>query len=323
MVIVLPDHFCSLLPHFAYINYMSSKRKDVRKRQRVRRVCFTVNNPTEESHLSLVDLVENGTFRFLIYSEEKGANQTVHLQGYAEFEGCFDFSVIKGFMPLGAHIEQAKGSKRDNVRYCSKASSHVSGPFIYGDLASHQGQRTDLYDAISKLGSSSSVEKCASDDTFATTYVKYSSGFDKLARLRKVPYYEPAEAEEKKVHVLWGSTGTGKSHGAYNSLRASYPLEKPYFLCDLSGQWFDGYSGQSGVIMDDFRGHNSGMKVETFLRLTDKWPMDVPVKGSFVPWTPKTIYITSNEDPDLWFRNESLSTQAAVARRLSTVTHLE
>lgn len=294
-----------------------------RKRQRVRRVCFTVNNPNEEDHYSLVGLYVSGKFKFLIYSEEVASTGTPHLQGYAEFDGCYDFSVIKGFMPDGAHLEPAVGNKSANIRYCSKSDSHVSGPYVYGDLASNQGQRTDLLDAIEKLGKSTSLQSCAADDMFATTYVKYSSGFDKLARLRQISWYEKSTPQEKKVTVLWGKTGLGKTHTAYTTICSSYPLEKPYFLCDLSGQWFDGYSGQSGVIFDDFRGRNSGMKVETFLRLTDKWPMDVPVKGSFVPWNPKMIFITSNEDPNEWYREESAATQEAVSRRITETIHLE
>lgn len=301
---------------------MSSLPSKNVKRKRLRRVSFTINSPTEDHHLNLVELFNNGKLKFLIYSEEVASTGQPHLQGYAEFDGQYDFEIIKRIMPEGAHLEASSGSKHANIRYCSKSASHVSGPFIYGDLASNQGQRTDILDALEMLAKSTSLEKCAADAMFASTYVKFSSGFDKLARLRKIPTYQIPEPEEKEIIVLWGTTGTGKSHTAYTSLRAKYPLEVPYFCCDLSGQWFDGYCGQSGAILDDFRGKNSGMRVELFLRLTDKWPLTVPVKGGFVVWAPKTIYITSNEDPVEWFNESSSATQYAVARRIPNVQKL-
>lgn len=292
-------------------------------RKRLRRVCFTANNPTEYTHDVLVDLFYSQTAKFLIYQEEAGsAANTRHLQGYIEFGKQYDFSKIKKLMPEGVHIEAASGTKHDNVRYCSKRSTRVAGPFVYGDLASNQGSRSDLYDAIERLGKSSSLQQAASDEVFAVSYVKYSSGFNRLAALRGITTFCPTEPEEKSVVVAWGSTGTGKTHLAYTNLCALYPEEKPWFASDLSGKWFDGYTNQSGVIFDDFRGSRSELKVDLFLRLTDKWPMQVPVKGSFVTWQPKTIYITSNEDPAEWYYNESANTQAAVARRLTTIHHL-
>lgn len=307
-----------LPPLFPAFIFMSEKN-----RKRLRRVSFTYNNPSEDTYELINSLYFDGYAKFLIYQEEKAPTTgTPHIQGYVEFTKQYDFSKIKKLLPEGAHLEASRGTKSDNVRYCRKPDGRLSGPFVYGDLASNQGQRTDLYDAVAMLGRHRSVQECVADDGFATTYVKYSSGFNRLAALKGIGIYTPTEPEEKSVVALWGGTGTGKTHTAYTSLRTLYPEEQPWFASDLSGRWFDGYAAQRGVIFDDFRGYRSEMKVDQFLRLTDKWPMQVPVKGSFVNWNPRTIYITSNEDPAEWYYNESANTQAAVARRLSSVIHL-
>lgn len=39
------------------------------------------------------------------------------------------------------------------------------------------------------------------------------------------------------------------------------------------------------------------------LRILDKYPMRVPVKGSFVNWEPKTIIITAPFSPNKMFEN--------------------
>ena len=51
--------------------------------------------------------------------------------------------------------------------------------------------------------------------------------------------------------------------------------------------WFDGYIGQDTAIFDDFRA--SGNRFSYILRIIDRYPMDVPVKGGFVYWNPKYI----------------------------------
>lgn len=294
-----------------------------KKRTRLRRICFTINTPNDSDHIGLVDLYQSSIFRFLIYQTERGdTTGREHIQGYAELVSQLEFSTLKGIMPEGAHIEAARGSSRDNIRYCSKSDTRISGPFVYGEAAPGQGDRTDLHVCVELLGKSASLEECVSDVGFRSCYVKYSTGFERLARLLRKPIQTPQPPEEKEVIVLWGKTGTGKSHTAYSDLLSRFDQQEPYSLCDLSGAWFDGYAGQRGAILDDFRGKGSGMRVEQFLRITDKWPLAVPVKGGFVRWTPQVIYITSNTDPEEWYNEEPVATQEAVSRRLKTVKFL-
>jgi hypothetical protein len=290
------------------------------KRSRLRRISFTINNPTEDDHSQLLDLYYGGIFKFLIYQEEEGSdNHTRHVQGYGEFVRQLEFKAIKILLPDGAHIECSRGSKQQNISYCSKSSTRLSGPFVYGDAVSGQGQRTDLLVSLQVLSKSCSLQEAVNDEDFALTFLKYSSGFTRLAQLKGISTYSPTPPEQKEVIVVWGTTGTGKTHTAYTDLCSKYPERQPWFCVDLSGRWFDGYTCQPGVIFDDFRGAKSDLKVDQFLRLTDKWPMQVPIKGSFAVWQPKTIYITSNEDPAEWYYNESAATQDAVSRRLTRI----
>jgi hypothetical protein len=87
---------------------------------------------------------------------------------------------------------------------------------------------------------------------------------------------------------------------------------------DCTGQWFDGYDKHEDVIFDD-------MDVDTklpralFLKLFDRYPMKVPVKGGFRDWVPKRVFITSNDSPQLLYPSPLGEVDPAVKRRLTAV----
>ena len=51
-----------------------------------------------------------------------------------------------------------------------------------------------------------------------------------------------------------------------------------------------------------------------FLRLTDRYPMRVPIKGGFVDWVPVRIWITANYGPDILYNRDP-----AVLRRIDEI----
>lgn len=118
------------------------------------------------------------------------------------------------------------------------------------------------------------------------------------------------------VIVYWGRTGAGKTRAVYDNLPTQdiiYPHP--------GGQWFDGYDGQPIVLFDDYGG--SEFKITYLLKLLDRYPMRVPVKGGFVSWTPTEIYITSNKDPRTWYSNANPEHVAAMFRRFTNVVRFD
>lgn len=114
-----------------------------------------------------------------------------------------------------------------------------------------------------------------------------------------------------EVLVYWGLTGTGKTKTAYE--------KDPCLYSHAGGMWFDGYSGEDTVLFDEFTG--SSFPLPYLLKLLDRYPMQVQVKGGFVNWKPRTIIITSNFAPDSWYSGASQEHRDALKRRITSVQH--
>lgn len=85
-------------------------------RKRARQWCFTINNWTDKILSHCLTYFEDHNY---IIGEEVGDCGTKHLQGYVKFNSQKEFKVLKEQFPT-AHFEIAKGSLKDNVKYCSK-----------------------------------------------------------------------------------------------------------------------------------------------------------------------------------------------------------
>jgi hypothetical protein len=94
------------------------------------------------------------------------------------------------------------------------------------------------------------------------------------------------------VYVVVGAPGSGKSHFCYAASTARGSV------CGRC-EWWDGYEGQESVVIDDFYGW---IKYDELLKIMDKYPYQVPIRGGYVPFVSKTLYITSiNVLIDNWF----------------------
>jgi len=86
------------------------------------RWCFTLNNWTKQESSSLYSMLSTKA-KFAIVGEETGEQGTPHLQGYVEFKTkCRP----KNLASSRIHWEKAKGSKIDNINYCSKEKTAFS-----------------------------------------------------------------------------------------------------------------------------------------------------------------------------------------------------
>ena len=96
------------------------------------------------------------------------------------------------------------------------------------------------------------------------------------------------------VTVIFGPTGTGKTSWISQNVKPQCCYWK------VRGDWWDGYSNEPVVVIDEFYGW---LKWDDLLRLTDRYDYRVAVKGGFVIFNSKMIFITSNQKPEEWYSN--------------------
>ncbi len=251
---------------------------------------------------------EHSKFRYVIFQEEKGEDETKHYQGYCEFTTSLRLGSVKKILPR-AHWEGRRGSQLDAIAYCQKEDTRVSGPYSAGVAGGHQGKRTDVDNACEVLQSTRSLRALAEE--MPGTFVKFHRGFQRLLEVTVNP-----RAADPKCILLYGPTGTGKSHWAHQRFPDAYwkpPMSK----------WFDGYLDETTVIMDEYAGKMSKMSLVFLLRLMDKYPLKVEVKGSSRDWLAETIVFTTNIHPYLWYDWEGRKSQwPALQRRFHEVWYL-
>jgi hypothetical protein len=269
-------------------------------RVRSRRWCITLNNYTAEEELSLQSLVSQDLATYLVYGREVGDSGTPHLQMYLEVPKKVGLRSIKRMPGLSrCHAEKARGSFQSNKDYCTKEDNN---PFEEGSPIK-QGRRSDLEEIRTHLDGGGTVEDVAS--SYFGQWVMYRRAFKEYVTLKL-----PHRTWKPKVFVLWGNTGTGKTRFCFDQVQ-----DQTYWMPgDYS--WFDGYEGQPIVILDDYRGE---YPLQLLLKLLDRYPMTVPIKGGFAKWLPKKIYITSNLRPEEWYKQSDFRSIAALMRRFDSV----
>jgi len=235
----------------------------------------------------------------------------LHFQGYIRFRSPLRISGVKKHLKCNwAHVESTRGSHESNLRYCSKRDSQLRGPWAGGNNM-EQGKRTDINTLaadISERGLTAANVRQSNPDL----YCRYRGGIrDIVADAAKKRALQFRNVECLVYH---GTAGVGKTRTAVEQGGDSF-----YFL-DHSGEgrlWFDGYEGETTLIIDDFYGW---IKWHMFLRILDGHPLRLEIKGgfTFALWT--KIIITSNKPPDLWYER---GMPPELQRRITTITHLE
>lgn len=253
--------------------------------KRVRDVCFTLNNYTEDEY-NVIYTVLPSQVSYAIVGREIGDSGTPHLQGYISFKSAKTFTAIKKLIGNRCHIEARLGTPQQASEYCMKDNDY----YEIGERPKGQGNRTDLdvmRDVIKETNKMSEV-------------VKVAKSYQAVKMAEQILKYHEAP-RTWKPYVEWycGSTGCGKSKLAYEKL--GYDC----YTCLSTGRWFDGYDAHDRVLIDDMR--KDFMKFHDLLRLLDRNPMRVETKGGTRQMLAKHIIITSPYHPsDLYKTREDV-----------------
>ena len=224
-----------------------------------------------------------------------------HFQGYVEFAKMMRLGGLKKIAKT-THFEPRSGTQEQAIEYCKKDGDWEQD----GDAqVSEQGRRVDLEDIRKKIESGMTQVEIATSH-FAQ-WCQYGRKFEEYRRL-----IEPKRAWVTEVHVLWGESGTGKTRKAMED-------GAKHVECTSAG-FIIGYDGEDTVVFDEF--DPTTMTRSMFLKLTDRYPLTVNVKGAERNWKPRKIYFTSNHNPHGWYGVDG-EVDPAVERRFTEVHHYE
>lgn len=262
-----------------------------------RRYCFTIND-CDQGLQDTPDLqLDASAVRYAVYQLERAPDTGhLHIQGYFELNASRSRGKAAQLLPGKPHMEKANGSRDQCVAYCSKDDSRVGSTRVFGEPPA-KGQRSDLASAISALKSERALNELVDDLDFACTYAKYTKGMDKLRALYKRSPYRP----EIRVYVLAGPTGTGKTRFALSRGDGSTDPHPSVFKKAIGTKWFDGYDGQSRLVLDEFTGW---LPFQQLLQITDLYPLDIEAKGYTIPAEWIEVFITTNKFPRYWYSRD-------------------
>lgn len=242
-----------------------------------RNVCFTLNNYSEEEEKDIQSL----DCGYLVYGYEIGENGTPHLQGYIEFRGSKRWTTLKN-LNKRIHWESRRGSSQQAINYCKK-----DGKYFEKGEPSRQGERRDL----EELKNDIIEEKTTVDEITINTPNYYHLYGRTLNKIEDIALRKKYRNWMTTCDWLYGKTGAGKSHKAFEN----YNPDTHYVYPNDNG-WWDGYSGQEIVIINEFRGQ---ITYSELLDLIDKWPKTVKRRNREpVPFLAKHIIITSSLRPE-------------------------
>jgi len=274
---------------------------------------FTLNNYTNEQ-LSRLREHWNDEVSYICWGKEVAPTTgTEHLQGLVRLQNSYrktavldKFSRILGCPreELTVWIDFQAGTFDQAREYCSKEGEFEE----YGERPLGRGKRSDLDEVAERIVGGETIQESISERP--SVYVKYYRGLTALGQTLQRP-----RTERPEVYWFYGPTGTGKSRRAFE--------EAPNAYWKDSTKWWDGYTNQEAVIIDDYR-PNKEMSLHYLLRLFDRYPFQVESKGGYLVMNSTKFYVCVPDRHDVmfgkcdWIGDDKID---QLTRRISKIVH--
>lgn len=222
-----------------------------------------------------------------------------HVQFFVQTKIRSRLSAIKRLFP-GDHLEIAR-SPDDANKYCQKMETRISPPVRFG-VYQILPQKRCMVELMREVSVSQAVQE-------NPTLWRNVHAMQTLRHLVSTP-----RSTATKSHFLTGVTGKGKTKIV--SLICEFLGSQLVFWQDGSN-WWDGYDGQAVVVVDEYRGQ---FPVSFLLRLLDRTPFRVPIKGSYVNFNSVEVFFMSNLDLRSIYKDIDLHTFGAIKRRINELS---
>lgn len=149
-----------------------------------------------------------------------------------------------------------------------------------------------------------------------TEYPAEIYNLDKL--LKNVNLYKVLNKEvpmiiPRKNYWIVGDPGVGKSY----AIRSIYNLDELFMKS--ANKWWDGYSGQNAVLLDDFGPEHKVLSY--YMKIwADNYSFNAEIKGGMIVPYYTSFYVTSNYRPtDIWKEDSDAVLIDAIERRFKIV----
>ncbi|WP_416174269.1 MAG: Putative replication protein [Bifidobacterium crudilactis] len=259
-------------------------------RVRARGWMLTIN--AEKHEKSEVDSILGSVPTAAVYSEEAGSTTGYkHFQAFAYWEGKTTGNRVRSLFG-DAHVEPAGKPVVACAAYCSKDRTHLSGPYWLGAYETVPGmkptteqttRRSQFDDAVALIAEGYRYEDFLNDYQWMAWALRHRQAIQDLIMARNAHLYGEYD-RAVSVDYIHGPAGSGKTKSVLDLYG-----RRSVFMADLGSAFpFDGYSGESVLLLDDFR---SSIVFNDLLRILDRYPLRVNVKGShsWACWTKVVI----------------------------------
>ena len=301
-----------------------SKRKDPQGRKWQ----LTLNNPLGKGFDHERIRNEFSKLKSVVYwcmADEIGEKEeTPHTHIFVVFSSAVRFSTIKNLFET-AHIERANGTSQENRAYIAKegkwkdtdkSETAIDGSFEeWGEMPHERQGGWSVETAI--------IDRILDGASNAEILLEFP---DYLRGMRDVEYVRQALKQEEyrnkwrtlEVVYIFGRTETGKTRFVMDG----YGYSNVYAVNNYRHP-FDGYSGESVILFDEF---NSGIAIQKMNNYLDGYPLALPARYSDKQACYEKVFIISNSTLKSQYRQEQLTQPevwAAFIRRIHKVIHFK
>lgn len=224
--------------------------------------CFT------DFDTSDYDWVEFSNVKYICYGvEECPTTGKEHLQGFVCFTKTCRLPQAKRWIGRGdkLHFESRRGTRDQARDYCFKSG----------------GKRWEwgIYENMTKEILFTKSKNFLLDNGYEEFYCRY---FRAIAEKQ----YKGDAWRDVSVSWIWGEPDTGKTRSIMEKGDV-YKWDSPYL-------WFDGYAGESRLLIDDYESGEISARV--LKNVLDGYQYKLNIKGAYTyaQWT--EVYFTSNYD---------------------------
>ena len=286
-----------------------------------RKYQLTFNNPVEHGFTHEVIMTTLASFTGIKYwclCDEIGEQGTPHTHLYLYSPNAILFSTLQQRF-MGAHIEAARGSHRENRDYIRKEGRWL-------DDTKHETNLPETFEESSALPmerdkresvSSEILSLIQSGSSNAEILVQYPSAMNRLqhveaARQTLLEERYSNQWRDLEVTYLWGKTGVGKTR----SIMEKHGYSNVYRVTNYDHP-FDDYKAQDVILFEEFR---SSLPIQDMLKYLDGYPLMLPCRYSNKAACFTKVYLVSNIPLSAQYPNVQVSepeTYRAFCRRIN------